>query len=196
MQIALSSHNMWKLHHYQCVVGQIYYVCYGRAAATTHMMMCDNKAANTCSIIPHNTQCIMSSQQIWFRLQCGKSCNGFGSALKPVVTEKCSYLSHDCTTLWCVDPLGQVSEATTDVSASKVAKRLRTQPFRRLSWRTRTHHKCHRFSWSFSRTCCISTQVCTLGEKYLFVSLRFERDKKESGVTQPDDDDCFDYCKK
>jgi len=30
-------------------------------------------------------------------------------------------------------------------------------------------------------------QVCTLGEKYLFVSLRFERDNKESGVTQPDE---------
>jgi len=29
--------------------------------------------------------------------------------------------------------------------------------------------------------------VCTLGEKYLFVSLRFERDNKESGVTQPDE---------
>ena len=55
MQIALSSHNMLKLHYYQCVEGQIYHVCYGRAAATTHMMMYDNNAANTCSIIPHNT---------------------------------------------------------------------------------------------------------------------------------------------
>jgi len=29
--------------------------------------------------------------------------------------------------------------------------------------------------------------VCTLGEKYLCASLRFERDNKESGVTQPDE---------
>jgi len=29
--------------------------------------------------------------------------------------------------------------------------------------------------------------VCTLVEKYLCASLRFERDNKESGVTQPDE---------
>jgi len=29
--------------------------------------------------------------------------------------------------------------------------------------------------------------VCTLGEKYLCASLRFERDNTESGVTQPDE---------
>jgi len=53
----------------------------------------------------------MSSQHIWLRLQCGKSYNGFRSALKPVVAEKWSYLSHDCNTLWCVDPSGQTSVA-------------------------------------------------------------------------------------
>ena len=29
--------------------------------------------------------------------------------------------------------------------------------------------------------------MCTLGQKYLFVILRFEKDNKESGVTQPDE---------
>jgi len=43
---------------------------------------------------------------------------------------------------------------------SQVAERPGTQPFRQLSRRTRTHHKCHWFSWSFSRTCYISTVRC------------------------------------
>jgi len=54
----------------------------------THMMMWDIKAANMCSIIPHQKQCIILSQHIWLRLHCGKSCKGFRSALKPVVSEK------------------------------------------------------------------------------------------------------------